>query len=223
MHLPTLIRKAAFLASDRLHLSDAVRNRVYAWAWGHIKALPPGASIMDIGSRDSLFPAFLAWRRYSVRIIERDARFTGRQQRNARRWRTPLVVDNCDFLAAAAPGGAAAVCSLFSLQHAGEDDIAGYRKAARLLTTGGLFLSATEYCRDGTRFQHGRDDGSMRIYGPEDIDRRIEGPLFHEGMAVFDRQYAAVSGKGSVVMVNDAPENASMVLLLFKKVGASVV
>jgi SAM-dependent methyltransferase len=219
MHLPTHVRKALFTAFGRLFLSDAVRNQVYQWAWGHLKQLPRGAAVVDIGSRDSLFPAFLAWKRLSVRVVERDARFTGKQHANGRRWNVRVVVDNYDFLAGTVPDHNDAICSLFSLQHAGDDDIAAYRKAAGLLKPGGLFLSATEYRHSGTRFQHGRDDGTMRIYGPEDIDRRIEGPLFREGMVVDDRQYVAMRERGRVSLVNNAPESASIVLLLFKKAG----
>lgn len=217
MHLPTLLKKALFTCSGRLFLSDPVRNRIYQWAWEHLRDLPCGSSVVDIGSRDSLFPSFLAWRRYVVRVVELDARFTARQKQNGKRWRVRLIVDNCDFLAATVPRLRDAVCSLFSLQHAGENDIAACRKAAGLLRRGGLFLSATEYCRSGTRFHYGRDDGDMRIYGPEEIVERIEAPLFREGMIEYDRQYLAVDGRGGLKVVNDHPGRASVVVLLFKK------
>ena len=217
MHPPTLIKKVLFTFSGRLFLSDRVRNRIYRWAWEHLRELPRGSTIVDIGSRDSLFPSFLAWRRYAVRVIERDARFTARQTINGKRWRARMIVDNCDFLAATVPHPRDAVCSLFSLQHAGENDIAAYRKAARLLRRGGLFLSATEYCHAGTRFHYGRDDGDMRIYGPEEIDKRIEAPLFHEGMVEYDRQYYIIDERGRVTVNNDRPAKASLVTLLFKK------
>jgi SAM-dependent methyltransferase len=217
MHLPTIIRKAVFLVSGRLLLSDALRNKVYQWAWSGLASLPHGAGIIDIGSRDSLFPLFLAWRRFAVLIVERDARFIARERRYAQRWGVTVPMDNCDFLAAEVPGSPDAVCSLFSLQHAGDGDVDGYRKAARLLKAGGLFLSATEYRHAGTRFQHDRDDGSMRIYGPEDIDLRIVDPLSGEGMAECDRRYLAVRRAGHFVSVNCAPADASVLLLMFRK------
>ncbi|MBN1578318.1 MAG: hypothetical protein JW913_17285 [Chitinispirillaceae bacterium] len=217
MHLPTLLKKTVFILSGNFFLSDAVRNTTYQWAWGHLRGLQCGSSVVDIGSRDSLFPAFLAWKRYAVRVVERDARFTGRQIINGKRWGVRMIVDNCDFLIAAVPHPCDAVCSLFSLQHAGNKDTPAYCRAARLLRPGGLLLSAAEYCHKGSRFHEGRDDGAMRIYGPEDIEKRIEAPLFSEGMVEFDRQYYAVGEHGKVTVVTTAPAKGTMVLLLFRK------
>jgi len=217
MHVPTLFKKALITFSGRLYLSDTVRNAAYRWAWDHISELPTGASVVDIGSRDSLFPAFLSWRRYFVRSIERDSRFSLRQQLNCRHWNVSYVIDNCDFLAATIPGKCDAICSLFSLQHSGDDDIYAYRSAARQLRDGGMFLSATEYRHTGTRFHFERDDGTMRIYGPEDIDGRLEKPLFDEGMAEYDRVYLGISENGKKVFTVTDPAQASYIFLLFKK------
>lgn len=217
MHVPTLFKKAFITFSGRLYLSDAVRNAAYRWAWAHIRELPTGASVVDIGSRDSLFPAFLAWRRYFVRSIERDNRFSLRQQVIRRHWNVSYVIDNCDFLAATIPGKCDAICSLFSLQHSGDDDIYAYRSAARQLRDGGMLLSATEYRHAGTRFQLERDDGAMRIYGPDDIGSRLEKPLFDEGMTEFDRVYLGVSENLKNVFTVTEPKDASYIFLLFRK------
>ena len=217
MHVPTLLKKALITFSGRLYLSDAVRNTAYRWAWEHIRELPTGASVVDIGSRDSLFPAFLAWRRYFVRSIERDSRFSLQQQSNCRHWNVSFVIDNCDFLAATIPGKCDAICSLFSLQHSGDDDMYAYHSAAKKLRSGGIFLSATEYRHGGTHYHLERDDGAMRIYGPEAIETRLEKPLFDEGMAEFDRVYLGVSENRKHVFTVTEPQQASYIFLLFKK------
>lgn len=217
MHLPTLFKKALITFSGRLYLSDSVRNAAYRWGWSHIRELPVGASVVDIGSRDSLFPAFLSWRRYFVRSIERDNRFSLRQQSIRCHWNVSYVIDNCDFLAATIPGKCDAICSLFSLQHSGDDDIRAYRSAARQLRDGGIFLSATEYRHSGTRFQLERDDGAMRIYGPEDISGRLEKPMFDEGMTEYDRVYLGVTENRKIVFTVTEPRQASYIFLLFKK------
>ena len=217
MHIPTVIKKCLFSTTRTLLLSDKVRNSTYCWAWEHLRNLPSRSLIIDIGSRDSLFPVFLSWQRYLVRVIERDARYCTRQVAHTKRWHVPLIVDNCDFLAATIPGRCDAICSLFSLQHAGDDDIAGYRYAAQNLRSGGIFLSATEYRHEGTRFHYGRDDGTMRIYGPDDVDGRIVTPLIEEGMAEIDRWYMKKTTKGDLIESNDSPEECAILYLLFRK------
>ncbi len=217
MHLPTLLKKAVYAFSGKLFLSDPVRNRTYRWAWGHLRSLPKTSLVVDVGSRDSLFPAFLAWRGHVVKVVERDARFTVRQIANSRRWGVRVMIDNCDFLAPTIDRPCDAICSLFSLQHAGDDDIAAYRLAARLLRSGGLLLSATEYRHEGTRFKFGCDDSAMQIYSPDDIEKRIEAPLFREGMIEYDRHYLLVTKEGKVKVADDTPGKSSIVLLLFRK------
>lgn len=217
MHLPTLLRKLYFTASGRLLLSDRIRNHVYQWAWQYIKDLAPRSTILDIGSRDSLFPAFLAWKGHRIRVIERDVRFNSRQALNGRRWGVEMSIESCDFLSASIPVSFDAICSLFSLQHAGDDDIAAYRRAASLLNPGALFLSATEYCHTGERFHAGRDDGTMRIYGPAEVKQHIEKPLSAAGVIECNRQFCTASDHGTITGVNVSPEKASFLLLLFRK------
>ncbi len=217
MHIPTLIRKRYFALSGALSLSDSVRNTAYRWAWGHLRYLSTGAIIIDIGSRDSLFPSFLAWRGFFVRVVERDARFYSNQKKNSRNWNVRLVFDNCDFLAATLPGPSDAICSIFSLQHAGDDDIPSYRSAARWLRPGGLFLSAIEYRHRGTSFHYGRDDGTMRVHGPDDVAERIVAPLSDGGMVETERQVFGTTQNGKIGFFNDTPGSGMFMLQLFKK------
>ncbi|MBN1603235.1 MAG: class I SAM-dependent methyltransferase [Chitinispirillaceae bacterium] len=218
MHLPTLLKKLYFAASGRLLLSDRVRNHAYQWTWQYLQDLASHCTILDIGSRDSLFPAFLAWKGYTVKVIERDVRFTGKQVLNGQRWGVEMAVEPCDFLTASLPVSFDAICSLFSLQHAGDNDIAAYHRAASLLNSGGLFLSATEYSHTGERFHTGRDDGTMRIYGPSEVKYRIEKPLSAEDMVECGRQLCNANDQGKITVVNDSPEKASLLLLLFRKI-----
>jgi 2-polyprenyl-3-methyl-5-hydroxy-6-metoxy-1,4-benzoquinol methylase len=140
VHIPTILRKCNYYVSGGIALSDAVRNFAYRWAWSVVRSLPQGSRICDIGSRGSLFPAFLAWRGYTVDIVEKDERFTGVQKRIARSWNVPAHIHETDFLAFGQPETFHAVCSLFSLQHAGENDAIAYRRAADLLVPGGCFF-----------------------------------------------------------------------------------
>lgn len=212
-----MLRKIAFVCFGRLVLSDKVRNHVYGWAWSHLKGLPKGSAIIDIGSRDSFFPSFIAWRGYSVRVVERDGRFIGLQQTNSLRWGVHLEVDNSDFLAASISSPCDAICSLFSLQHAGDRDSEAYCRAARLLRPGGLLLAAMEYCHDAMRFEYGRDDGTMRVYDDCAIAERIRAPLVAEGMVECDGRYCTVMKGRGVFEVGRAAATATIAMLLFRK------
>lgn|GEM_PF-2133951 len=212
-----LVRKIAFVCFGRPLLSDKVRNHVYWWAWSHLRRLPGGSAIIDIGSRDSFFPSFIAWRGYSVRVVERDGRFIGLQRTNSLRWGVDLEIDNSDFSAASISLPCDAICSLFSLQHAGDRDSEAYSRAARLLRPGGLLLAAMEYCHDAMRFEYGRDDGTMRIYDDCAIAERVTAPLVAEGMVESDRRYCTVMKNGKAYDAGRNIPTATMVMVLFRK------
>jgi hypothetical protein len=188
MHFPTLVRKSAYSFLGKTLLSDKVRNFAYGWAWAHLRNLPTGTRILDIGSRDSLFPAFLAWQGYCVSVVERDSRFGEMLRTIQRRWNVRYEVHEKDFLEFDAHEKFGAVLSLFSLQHAGDDDIPAYRKSSAMLDAGGMFLSACEYDEKGTRWHRGRDDGALRIYGPADVEERIERTLSASGLTITERK-----------------------------------
>jgi len=88
-------------------------------------------------------------------------------KRVARSWNVRYGVHEADFLIFDPPEKFNVISSLFSLQHAGENDLPAYSRAASLLGPGGMFLSACEYDDRATRWHEGRDDGAMRIYGPQ--------------------------------------------------------
>jgi hypothetical protein len=217
MHISTLIKKSGYSLSGKIFLSDAVRNFAYQWTWSHLARLPKGSSICDIGPRSSLFPAFLAWRGLKVDIVEKDGRFTDMQKHIARSWGVRYGVHEADFLTYGPPEKCNAICSLFSLQHAGENDVPAYRRAAALLGPQGLFLSACEYDDRATRWHKGRDDGTMRIYGPHDIVERMEKPLVSGGMEIVERNYAGFTKSDNCLAWRESPEKSTFFFLCARK------
>ena len=93
-----------------------------------------------------------------------------------------------------------AVLTLFSLQHAGDDDAPAYRKAAAMLAPGGIVLSVCEYDPGGARRHESRDDGAMRIYGPKDIEERIERPLREGGVEILEKRFAGFVGNNKTIV-----------------------
>ena len=217
MHVPTLLRKCAFSFTGVIALSDHVRNFAYRWAWSHLGKLPRGSLVCDIGSRDSLFPAFLAWQGYTVTVVEKDQRFIETLSSISRRWSAPYDLKTQDFLTSAFTVRVNAVLSLFSLQHAGEQDIPAYRKAAGLLRQCGLFLSVCEYDHRQTRMQHDRDDGAMRIYGPRDIEDRIEKPLIEGGVEIMEKRFAGWNKAAKRLHWKNPADTAGFCFLCGKK------
>lgn len=219
MHIPTLIRKTNYRLFGKIALSDAERNFAYRWAWSCLQGLPGAGNICDIGSRTSLFPAFLAWRGFRVAIVEKDARFIDAQRRISRHWNVRPEIFCGDFLEFSGETRFQAILSLFSLQHSQENDIPAYCKAAAMLGPGGLLLSACECNSKTTQWHRERDDGTLRIYGPQDIVRRIERPLSENGCAIIHKRFAGFktgSDTKKVVWQNDA-ENGVFCFLCAKK------
>jgi SAM-dependent methyltransferase len=217
LHIPALMRKLGYSLSGKLLLSDAVRNFAYQWAWSVLRDLQKGSLICDIGSRSSLFAAFLAWRDFKVDIVEKDRRFIDMQRNIARSWKVHYNVHEADFLLFCPPEKYNVISSLFSLQHAGENDVPAYGKAAALLGPGGMFLSACEYDDRATRWHEGRDDGAMRIYGPQDIAHRMEKPFVSGGMEIVERKYAGFTKSGRGVEWRKDPEGSAFFFLCARK------
>ena len=217
LYIPALAKKLGFSLSGKILLSDAVRNFAYQWAWSILRTLPRESRICDIGSRGSLFPAFLAWRGYKVDIVEKDDRFTEVQKRIARSWDVHYGVHEADFLTFDPAEKYDVVCSLFCLQHAGDRDVPCYTRAAALLGPRGLFLSVCEYDDQATRWHEGRDDGTMRIYGPQDIINRMERPLISGGMEIVERKYAGFKKSGKRMTWREGPEGSIFCFLCARK------
>jgi hypothetical protein len=217
LHIPSLIKKTGFSLTGKILLSDAVRNFAYQWAWSVLKTLPKGSLICDIGPRSSLFPAFLAWRGFQVDSVEKDDRFIDVQKHIARSWNVHCNAHETDFLIFDPPEKYNAISSLFSLQHAGENDVPAYGKAAALLVPGGMFLSACEYDDRATRWHEGRDDGAMRIYGPRDVAHRMEKSLVSGGMEIVGRKYAGFTKSGKGMEWRTSPKGSVFFFLCARK------
>jgi SAM-dependent methyltransferase len=193
------IKKFLFLAFGKLWLMDPIRNFVYQWAWSLLRSLPKSAAILDIGTRNSRFAAWCAWRGFSVTAIDKDARFLSWQEAFKRSWHVEYQTIVSDVAALDQTLRFDGILALFSLQHAGEGDIAAYRRAFSLLKPGGIFIIVNEYDPERTKFQPDRDDGALRIYGPSDIAERIEKPLIASGAELSARSFARADfRKGSI-------------------------
>jgi SAM-dependent methyltransferase len=215
--LSATFQKYFFLVTGRIRIADPIRGFVYNWAWKRLRGQPCGASLLDIGARNSRFAAFCAWRGFHVTAIDTDTRFLAWQNEAKREWRVDyatIVTDVTDLDPALR---FESVLALFSLQHAGDRDIAGYEKAFALLKPGGQLLIVNEYNPQRTTVQTGRDDGTLRIYGPDDLSDRIEKPLLSLGGRIIDKRFAAADiAKGSIRWEDD-PEKRAIVFLVIGK------
>jgi hypothetical protein len=220
MHATIILRKLLFLTTGRIVLSDRVRNCAYQWAWSYLHHLPQGARICDIGSRSSAFPAFLAWRGFSVTAIEPDARFSAVQTALSMRWNRRIEVVPGDMISLSADRRFHSILSVFSLQHAGDDDIDSYVKAARSVEKGGWVLTINECTSGPTKWQRGRDDGDLRIYGTDEIGSRIEATLKREGLTIKEKTLYRFSG-GSHALVKTLDERSVNVCFIAAKNSAA--
>jgi hypothetical protein len=217
MHFGPIIRKSIFLLSGRPFLMDPVRNFSYAWAWSYLRNLNKGDRILDVGTRQSTFPAFLAWRHFNIISIERDDRFTPVQEGIRREWNVAFEHCACDLLSFNPPFLFSSVVAILALQHAGDRDIASYEKCCDLLAANGRLLIVNEYSSGDTRWQHGRDDGDMRIYGNADIETRIEKPLASKNMKIVDKRFASFGDSGKKPRWTAAPESRNLCFYCFQK------
>jgi SAM-dependent methyltransferase len=193
------IKKFLFLAFGKLWVMDPIRNFVYQWAWSFLRSLPRSASILDIGTRNSQFAAWCAWRGFSVTAIDKDERFHSWQDAFKQSWRVEYRTMVSDVLTLDRTMRFDCILALFSLQHAGEGDSAAYRRAFSLLKPGGTFLIVNEYNSERTTFQPARDDGALRVYGPSDIAERIEKPLLESGAELSGKSFARADFKKGLI------------------------
>lgn len=178
---------------------DAIRNFTYQWAWDHLKVLPAHSSVCDVGSRNSAFPAFLAWRGFDVTAVDMDKRFTQWQEGIRSSWHTKYNYVISDIRDVKGSNSFDVACALFCLQHAGDHDIEGFTSLCHLLKSGGLLLTVNEFNPEGTKWERGRDDGDLRIYGPTDLKERIELPLTSSGMLIKEKRFAKADFKNGTV------------------------
>ena len=65
--------------------------------------------------------------------------------------------------------------------------------------SGGLLLTVNEFNPEETKWERGRDDGDLRIYGPTDLKERIELPLTSSGMLIKEKRFARADFKSGTV------------------------
>jgi len=215
--LSSTLRKGIFVATKKIVLGNRIKNFSYQWAWTHLRNLDSQQMILDIGSRDSTFPAFLAWRKFEVTIVEQDKRFNGIQKEIAKNWvvRYNALAEN--FVYFQSEKKYHAVLSLFSLQHAGDDDRKAYGKITSLLHSSGVLLTVNEYNPEQTRWHRNRDDGDLRIYGPKDLETRIEAPLENCGMKITEKKFAEADFKQDNIKWRDNKDVANICFICAKK------
>ncbi len=200
IHLPTLARRILCGVLGRPILSDSLRNGVYAWAMGYVGRYPHKAALLDVGSRNSLFPAFCAKRGYAVSLIDPDSASTAAQEIIARRWGVALRTMTLPAHRLTDGKRCAVITALFSLQHAGDDDIIGLERCCSLLAPGGTLLVVNECCEGPSRIQDQRVDGDMRIYSDDDIRQRITGVMSAAGLRIAEERRVPARGKGRRAM-----------------------
>lgn len=211
------IKKLIFTLTHKLLISDSVRNFSYQWFWNYVKTFPLKTTVCDIGSRDSALASFLAWKNFSVTAIDRDHHFFFWQKRNQISWKVNFSIVQDDFLEYHFKNSFDIIIAIFSLQHAGENDIDAYKKAVSLLDRNGLIFVVNEYDHHGTRWQKNRIDGDLRIYGPDDLQKRIIEPLSSCRMDIKDHRYAKFKNCGSTLCWTSSPRNSNFFFLCAQK------
>lgn len=211
------IKKLIFTLTHKLLISDSVRNFSYQWFWNYVKTFPLKTTVCDIGSRDSALASFLAWKNFSVTAIDRDHHFFFWQKRNQISWKVNFSIVQDDFLEYHFKNSFDIIIAIFSLQHAGENDIDAYKKAVSLLDRNGLIFVVNEYDHHGTRWQKNRIDGDLRIYGPDDLQKRILEPLSSCQMDIKDHRYAKFKNCGSTLCWTSSPRNGNFCFLCAQK------
>ncbi len=159
------------------NLQCPVANFGYEWALGEmIQSEVNGQqrSLLDVGCRDSGFPAWAAKCGYDVTACELDPKFLRKQSE----WKEVFNVDFDMYaidLRSISTKQFDVSTSFCAIQHSAENDVECYQHLARI-TRRQIFIT-TEFDPKGWRIERGRDDGDMRIYDPVDLSNRIFEPI----------------------------------------------
>jgi predicted RNA methylase len=155
-------------------VSDNIRLFSYKWV---IENLGPAnaRSILDIGTRESGFAAYLASVGFNVTSIERDNRHIKIQDEFKNTFNTEYEIINKDLLEITLNKQYDILTSIYALQHNIDKDIDCYTKSANICKN--TLLIVNEYNYTKTKYELGRDDGDMRIYSIHDIWERIICPI----------------------------------------------
>lgn len=151
-------------------LQDDVRTFAYRLIGSHISE---PKDLLDIGSRDSGFPAYLSSQGFRVTACERESEFVDRQNQWADQYNTKFDIRSSDLLEIKDKFDI--ITSVFALQHNAYNDldIKCYRHCDELIRPGGTIFIVTEFTNDKSWIHTGRDDGDMMVYDHPDIVHRI--------------------------------------------------
>jgi cyclopropane fatty-acyl-phospholipid synthase-like methyltransferase len=157
-------------------LQDPIRMHVYEWI---IPRIPLGSTVLDIGSRDSGFPAYLA-SGHKVTACERDSSFRNSQYEWVSRFpdgAKNFSFEDRDMLEITQKFDI--ITSVFALQHNADNDkdIECYKHCAELLNPGGKIFIAHEFSASGKWIQRGRNDGDLRGYDFKELNERCFSPI----------------------------------------------
>jgi SAM-dependent methyltransferase len=162
------------LVAQRPNLQCAVLNFGYDWMLENAKDFDDGLSLLDVGCRNSGFPAWATKLGYRVTACELDPKFLTAQAEWKERFNVDFDVFAID-VRSIVTRRFDITTSFCAIQHSAEKDIECYEHIARI-TDGQIFIM-TEFDPKGGRIERGRDDGDMRIYGRQDVLDRIIDPI----------------------------------------------
>ena len=204
-------------------LQDNIRHFFYEHILGCIDQVDPKHRkvVLDIGSRDSKWPAFLAREGHPVFCIDRWDQIVHIQQSIMANWKVQFTIAHQDVTGMDLSQQFHFILDIFAIQHNGstDHDIASWLHCANMLGKGGFFTTVVKYNHTQGSIQEDRSDGAMRTYSHKDVQSRIVMPLKSalpdlEGIIVepilFDFQ------QQSIGFVNE-PEQANALWLVMQR------
>ena len=156
-------------------LSDNIRQYSYNWICNHLSLVKHSKKLLDIGCRESRFPAYMASQGYEVDTVERDVSFVKLQTQYKKEFNSEFNIISTDLLDLPSEPKYNIISAIYSLQHNIEKDIECYEKAAELCTE--YLYIVNEFNAKKTDFKLGRSDGDMRVYSMDDVWERIINPI----------------------------------------------
>jgi hypothetical protein len=155
-------------------LSDPIRMYSYNLIMNYLEKIPHSKKLLDIGCRESKFPAYMASLGYIVDCVERDGSIIKLQNKYKNEFKTNYNLYINDLLDLDFTKYDI-VTSIYALQHNINKDIECYQKAAEICNR---FLFITnEFNYDKEKLDIGRSDGDLRKYSFEQLSERILNPI----------------------------------------------
>lgn len=202
--------------------NDDVRQFAYDAIFKIIKS-KTSKRILDVGTRDSKFPAYLASIGHKVSICERFKGAIESQRENRRLFNIEYENEYWDdVLNIPTDNVYDIILSTFAIQHNIETDTDCYLYCWKdLLTFGGKMVVIAAYNAEEGKLHLGRSDGDMRICSEEEIHSRIIDPLdsavsFNTLAVDYWKYHYPIEGQPEVVGFVDK-KDASVVMITMEK------